>query len=268
MYDEPPANTTPTRSAPVSRQQTPQRSAVIRHQASRSEVREIRDPALSATPPRRDNGQIRQMVDRLTPDTTSQRPARPTQGGKVDPSRVTQRNSQAQLRTKPSAARLSEGQAMPRTRAQGDDAPRERPSRRQSTQVDRPAPPVEGHSYSQANPPNVRTGTSQVAIPRRPANLAPPRDNKSPVSPAGSQASFAEEWEEELIKRAKTLRIPNVKLPTQPTQVVQHHGVSELQDWERMGMAHEARLQGREEEDRARRDAQRQIGMSLTVGRH
>ena len=280
MYDEPPSHSyapTPTRSAPATHQSTPQRSAVIRHQPCRSEVREIRDPALSATPPRRDGGQVRQMVDKLNPEhITPQRASRTSQVAPMtDPVKVKQRASQAQLRARPSEQRLvgeREGPPVSRRSVEPEGA-RER-TRRQSVQVERnSARAVEGHTYSQANPPNVRTGTDQVAIPRRPAQttttaptharLAPPISAaRAPPSPAQSRVSFAEEWEEELIKRAKTLRIPDVQPPAQALQLAQPYDDAEQRSWERMGMANEARLEGRDAEDQSRRGAQRQIGMS------
>jgi hypothetical protein len=212
------------------------------------------------------------MVEELNPDhKTPQRATRTSQMAPVtDPVKVKQRTSQMQLRARPSEQRLiGEHESTP-TRKSAVPEGRES-ARRHSTQVE--SRQMVGHSYSQANPPNVRTGTDQVAIPRRPAQtanasrparLAAPATNKQPPSPAESRVSFAEEWEEELIKRAKTLRIPDVKPTAQAVQIA-HHRDAHMQDWERAGMANEARLQGRDDEDRSRRDAQRHIGQSALL---
>jgi hypothetical protein len=242
------------------------------------------------TPPRqahKQSGHVRDMIDRLNPNSST--PTRPkatsTPEVRVDPSRITQRTSQAQLRQKASSSHLSAGSAPSSRRP--SPSPAGSPTKQQAlppvSRKPKPADtettpkqqnrPAAVHALSEpmislANQLDVRTGTSIVAKPRRleasGGHLRPPPAGAAPASPARSDTTLAEEWDAELRRNPKSAQIAASYVPDDRDAQRASRPQAERDDWERMGAWDSGKQEGREAEDRARREQGRPVGESLT----
>lgn len=95
---------------------------------------------------------------------------------------------------------------------------------------------------------SVSKARDQIATPTRPTHTAQPKSH----SPARTEASIADDWDAELRRDAQ---YPSIQRPPKKAS-------KEIRDeWER-GAMWDQREAGRDEEERTRRDAQRQIGKS------